>query len=1245
MAQRNILDNSGGAAKRERYIFPVAAGRIGPTNPTEISQAGVEPGYPKPDTDNVSDDGVWLGVDGRMRQDAAEDASVKIRFEDSVGVPGPRYTIRDVEAGRISVDQLIAQGAAEKRRKVRRYSIMRTGSDLFDDDPGQIGISPAWTLVEEIDARPPGIAAATMEFAPDFTLDRWGNRLIAWTATESGTGKTYAVVYRYAPHKAVTSEHLLTIDLWAESGTPGLESFDVEWAVLDGDTYLLVSVGTKVAQVYLIRGTNGAFGDCYATLISSSFVTDFQFTRLAATNTTAGVLIAAQQIGTKGIRFGLTQDLRTWSTISGDAATVAFSEFRQVYSRVRAAGSSGPSGISDVFAVGETAIWATTLAGEILSSTDGGKNWDNREAPTDGIRNASLQQVPLHSIAAYGTTLLAVGDDGCVLRSTNSGASWTVIRYTAGAAADVFEAGQFDASGVATKDITSQTLRKVKMISATRAWIVGGGFVYYTSDGGDSWSTIQNVDGGGTYTDFVVDDAASGNVMLVVGTSGVHNDRDLDKDAIPDTDFTDHVKLAALITNADNAGTAAVSYLLGPDEAGDRSASANAITIERNGDHPAPNDAAAIGYVLLNTGRVLRFEGDGTTVAFTPIADLPEGDLYLDLHSPDQDTGGASGELVVVGLRGQNVPGYVYQTTDAHTGDASGTPSTFVQQVIGESPTALWMFDLDTGVIGTTKSLWRATEALNHRLEPDLLTLEEGAVIYVVRNATKGWIEVYRAERPAPGVFPNFKLTTRIALPKSGDETLGYAPRLCEALDGTIVLAIGLTHWASPDGGFTWVRAASDWRLPVPINNHGTTSEYVDAWTHAGSETNNSLASNRTLIEYNGGILYSAVPNADGDTIGIFACWDWATDGAYYRPVVDGKGNSLGIDGLVMIVNGEPAARDVWEIQPRYLHAVENVATDSPSAAVWRSKTDDVPNTLTWDAQDAAVTDVLGARELWAATFFGLFGTQFSQCTFAVSDPNNPGSFTELAVTSLLDSGAATGPAGKLTSNILKCSGKAWTPGQWAPGPQRFFLRMTNQGLSYRIVANGEDWIEVDGSVDLDGSASHRAFYIYADRLCWDGEGGTGPGSAGLLGSDYQFMQLIHMAIPAQPTPDGFFEVGRAFIGQEVGPDDDGYSFLYGSTFRHITNTEQDVSKGGHKVVRHYGRTGRLWEWEYNHQSPDAVGRKLNSLLAKMREPFVLIQNGDDLSTAVLVRLVDAVEMTALTGNRYRTKYLLEEVV
>ena len=105
---------------------------------------------------------------------------------------------------------------------------------------------------------------------------------------------------------------------------------------------------------------------------------------------------------------------------------------------------------------------ALGLGGEIISTTDGGNNWTLEPSPTTNS---------LLSLFARGSLLLAPGNNGTLLRSTNGGADWSLL------------------------SLGLQDLYSVWIDSTGIGLLTGEACVYRTLDFGATWTPVQ----AGTY--------------------------------------------------------------------------------------------------------------------------------------------------------------------------------------------------------------------------------------------------------------------------------------------------------------------------------------------------------------------------------------------------------------------------------------------------------------------------------------------------------------------------------------------------------------------------------------------------------------------------------------------------------------------------------------------------------------------------------------------------------------------------
>ena len=141
---------------------------------------------------------------------------------------------------------------------------------------------------------------------------------------------------------------------------------------------------------------------------------------------------------------------------------------------------------------------STHTSAEIMRTTDGGASWSSPSFPS-GLS-------PLNAIGFYSQNGCIVGDDGCVLVSSNGGATWdTVTRFTSEnlycvsfpTMTTVFAGGEngslfrsFDA-GLTWDTLeggTSEAIRDLYFIHAGAGFIVAdGGYIAATGDGGDTF--------------------------------------------------------------------------------------------------------------------------------------------------------------------------------------------------------------------------------------------------------------------------------------------------------------------------------------------------------------------------------------------------------------------------------------------------------------------------------------------------------------------------------------------------------------------------------------------------------------------------------------------------------------------------------------------------------------------------------------------------------------------------------------
>lgn len=113
-------------------------------------------------------------------------------------------------------------------------------------------------------------------------------------------------------------------------------------------------------------------------------------------------------------------------------------------------------GFNSVHSPNGVDVWAVGNQGTIFHSYDGGVTWAMNQ----------LGAGALHGVAAVGTMVCVVGDDGLAFRSTNNGNDWQPMATGSGL-----------------------SLRAVEFVTPALGWTVGlNGVILHTADGGVTWS-------------------------------------------------------------------------------------------------------------------------------------------------------------------------------------------------------------------------------------------------------------------------------------------------------------------------------------------------------------------------------------------------------------------------------------------------------------------------------------------------------------------------------------------------------------------------------------------------------------------------------------------------------------------------------------------------------------------------------------------------------------------------------------
>ena len=317
-------------------------------------------------------------------------------------------------------------------------------------------------------------------------------------------------------------------------GTPGY-SQQFNWEEQEsGTTYTLFGISfTDENTGWAVGGNNGILFEQLTSGLSSTS----SFYQIEAVNeSTAWAVTTSDLIQT-------TDGGKTWVKKAVYAESISFIDKDKgwyVYGTSIYITSDGgdswdyqansSSSLKCIFAYDENHAWCVGYNGNILSTIDGGNNW---ETQTSGTTNT------LYSVFFVNdTTGWAVGVQGTILATTNGGAEW--IAQTSGTTEDLNSVHFFDKAlgGIAADEATILTtldggntwnlksglfwppydLNSIRFKDASTGYAVGVfGTIFKTSDGGNSWKKLSL----GNITSWLNGIDISGESVWIVGSSNV----------------------------------------------------------------------------------------------------------------------------------------------------------------------------------------------------------------------------------------------------------------------------------------------------------------------------------------------------------------------------------------------------------------------------------------------------------------------------------------------------------------------------------------------------------------------------------------------------------------------------------------------------------------------------------------------------------------------------------------------------
>lgn len=627
-----------GSGSVELFLFNTA-GQVPPTN--NPVQYGVQPGIPEPTSTNQSD--VTVQCIGDLRQDAATDPTVVLSIQDM-----------GVRAGQGASETMPSEQPAA-RLLVKRTNFTPVSGSVVNDSAGT-GLVTNFAQWGATSTRRVDSTAEILTHTDDTQLMAY-----VWYDSTPGIEAQKLSLSQYDPlidsdwrevYNALLNTALADApDVDTAEILPGVglslyaQGSDVLLALPIKDAFLS---GSNWYSVQIIRFSGIGSATVSAALAGGMNYLTYQPIHVSGVHDDTGTLLAIGS-GLGEVHFARSADLRTWDTISSTAVLPAVSRFV-------AANAQFDGGITDTFFIGSQG-WCCTSGGEIGVSDDRGRSWWRVSTPTRaGMHTGANRAYPLYRVYAISNgasppvyTVWACGAEGMLLKSSDSGATWYILKLpnslkggdrefykaTAASAGQYGTVAQYNVADWlgSTNAVLwpSRDLYAMCWSSASIGYVAGeGGLLMRTADAGVTWTKIKDWGSTGAYRDMVAD--SSHNVLLI-GSDHVH---DVAEVATAGGSRTSRVMLAK---STDSTATYTF-YVNGTDVASDNFAigattyksTALGHNINRTGLTPGhvtrPTTNVALTHAdsicyLLTHGVVIRWDGDGTTGTVTKILEIP----------------------------------------------------------------------------------------------------------------------------------------------------------------------------------------------------------------------------------------------------------------------------------------------------------------------------------------------------------------------------------------------------------------------------------------------------------------------------------------------------------------------------------------------------------------------------------------------------------------------------------------------
>lgn len=1288
-------------SEHEVYLIPSVT--VPPTN-TQKGQ-GVKIGYAQAMTTNQAEN-VKIAFQGDMRQDAASDPTLAIKITDLGSAPSSISSAEFkanvssiIERGGNSIGTvfgILAQVAAARAgvgvglgkdavAAIPRFAIARSGYDQIPggDDPDYVGITTnfaRWPNDDTASTIPahPSASGWTVIGQPKLLHTKDGKIQCWWIAKRTSDGKYDIIVYQFDPSVDTQFTYLAALngtttgDFFADKvNQAGIRTAlsDVDLTIdplglapvtLGDDIFCAVVAtygsypGSKEGLVYSFRLSGSAVTQADPSGLKAAVVPDIWLNSATAdfagcdaveTNGRVDLMVSLLCSGfcsltqSRAIGIMSTTDFKSWGSDgtppSNDDYFLPTPELKSLGGFQQSFDSSKYGSVTRIArpknSVTSKIRFACTNKGYILKSTDSGLTWVVQNSPVspDKYTPTSGASGPLYSIHAASESIAWAVGASVVLKTSNGGDTWTFAKHsiagnvlnTAPTLASSFPSGPW--YGVWGKD-------------ANTAWICGyGGYILYTANGGTDWTTVISGSSTKSLNDIVL--VASGtNTVLAVGESGF---------AGTGGGSSTRVTRAIEVRNA----TAAKSMTAASPDAdvtlfssGTTPFLGSTVSSTRVGEFAvlqlALNDALTKAYAIDYSGYIYRYtpsgaSSPGTWTLYSGTGFGTGGGIAIDAVS----------DLLIFALTKNKD---IASTTMWRSVLGSSLSTAWRQTIIDGSVDAISMSDADTGVTAGSTFYW-AEGILPERCDPNMVVYPTGEVGMSCLNITDGAVEFWRKDSQSSPYRLMQKSLIQFTEPNGTTDPVitsarpmltidGYGDTLlyCQH-DGTSDPKLRLVSPASTKGGsFT---AGNSSNLGVPLG-------YADA---SLGISNAMLKRSSDLVGFSDGRLFLAASYTDASRIGVYVSRNFAQTTAdnptVNPPLLPGKFQWVGVDGVMMRFDGIPQIGDEWFIEPSYEFSTTNLVVETPSVYWLGPLASDsdaqvlIPELdLIWDRQAAEVVEQLGDGKYWDVTGVGLFGKNFRNFELGIS--NNGSTWTSISASETIASGVAVDPAGGSVTSVLYDSSKNWVPSEFKPGLRTHYLVLTGATPTvYKIVDNSRDCIMIENSAPLGTPLSYAIFsdtYMLTEDDWAD--------------SRTRFARYVRLRITAQRAIGNAFKIGTIILGNHVTyvpytGNESRMRYSEGFGWNPVVFDATQQAENGITSVQHLG-IQQQWTLNYEHAYWWDRDMVINGMLPRLRQAFAMKMDGSDERSAHLVRIT-GYNTAHSFADRYNAMIELSQVV